>query len=608
MAFSKIKWLAALFVLLWFRPLLGVEVTFKVTVPPQTPSGDLIYIAGDFNHWDPGPGQAGTDGQEHDLPLIFDQDETWQISLEFSPFTEIQYKYTRGSWQTVEKGPAGEEIPHRTYTIPESAVTIYDVVARWRDTLTPRDRDPYLSFVGDPESTITISWETETPGESLVEYGFDTTYGLTISDTNTVYRHSLELTGLAPGNLYHYRVLTPGGYTSGDHTFKTAPQDTSQPFTFVVWGDSRTDDYQRRRVKDAVIQADPDFSVFSGDMVEDGRNQAQWDEWFSTMSDLMDHSPFMACIGNHEENSSLYYELFYLPVHTPSEPNPPVNNPSGFRKPDEAYYSFTYGNSHFVVLSSEPAECTTQSYQYLWMKNDLKEVRQDPRIQWIFVFFHQPPYSSGNHGSRLDIRNVWCPVFESYGVDIVFNGHDHDYERSIPINNPIDGVVYIVSGGAGAPLYPVGSSWWTAYSCSIYHFCQVTVAGSHLRLEAKDTEGRTFDTLNLTAVPSRPEGRGGQLPQKIHLFPNYPNPFNSTTTIHYRLSAGGGPRSAVTLRVYNLLAQEVKTLVKEKQSPGYYTIRWEGRDRFSQDLPCGVYICRLLVGEESQSEKVLLLR
>jgi len=607
MAFSKTKWLTGLFVLLWFwfRPLLGVEVTFKVTIPPLTPSGDLIYIAGDFNHWDPGPGETGTDGQEHDLPLTLDQDGTWQISLEFSPATDIQYKYTRGRWQTVEKGPAGEEIPNRTYTIPESAVTIYDVVARWRDTLTPRDRDPYLSFVGDPESTITISWETKTPGQSLVEYGFDTTYGLTVSDTNTVYRHSLELKGLVPGSLYHYRVSTPGVYTSGDHTFKTAPQDTSQPFTFVVWGDSRTDDYQRRRVKDAVIQADPDFTVFSGDMVEDGWNQAQWDEWFSTMSDLMDHCPFMACIGNHEENSSLYYNLFYLPVHIPSEPNPPVNNPSGFRKPDEAYYSFTYGNSHFVVLSSEPAECTTQSYQYLWMKNDLQQASQDPRIRWTFVFFHQPPYSSGHHGSRLGIRRVWCPLFERYGVDIVFNGHDHDYERSIPIN----GVVYIVTAGAGAPLYSVGASWWTAYSRSIYHFCQVTVRGTQLELKAKDTEGETFDSLTLiNAVPPRTEERGGQLPGKIHLFPNYPNPFNSTTTIHYRLSAVGGPRSAVTLRVYNILAQEVETLVEEKQIPGDYTVAWDGRNRSAQELPSGVYICRLTTGTESKSGKVLLLR
>ncbi len=447
----------------------------------------------------------------------------------------------------------GAEVPLKLAG-PQSADTVR--VTRGGDGFTPMNRGPYLSFVTIPESTITISWETKTAGGSLVEYGFDTTYDLIVSDTNTVHRHSLELPGLAPGSIYHYRVSTPGVYHSPDHTFRIAPVDTFQPFTFVVWGDSRSDNYQRKKVKDAVIQAHPDFTIFGGDMVADGWDQTQWDEWFSTMSDLMDHCPLLACIGNHEDNSSLYYDLFYLPVHSPSEPNPPVNNPSGFRKPDEAYYSFTYGNSHFVVLSSEPAECTTQSYQYLWMENDLQQASLNPRIQWIFVFFHQPPYSSGHHGSRLDIRRAWCPLFERYGVDIVFNGHDHDYERSIPIN----GVVYIVTAGAGAPVNPVGSSWWTAYSRSIYHFCQVTVAGSHLQLKAKDTEGETFDSLNLrSAVPSQPERRGGQLPEKIRLFPN---PFNSATEVRYSLiidryqsSANRDRRFAVILKVYNILGR-----------------------------------------------------
>jgi len=489
--------------------------------------------------------------------------------------------------------------------LSQAAEATYDGEVKGDDPLIPRDRGPYLSFGADPESTMTISWETKTAGRSKVEWGLDTNYNRTISDTNTVHRHSLALKGLAPGSTYHYRASTPGVYTSPDHLFKTAPQDTSRPFTFVVWGDSRSDDAQRRRVKDAVIQAQPDFTVFVGDMVANGQSQAQWDEWFSTMWDLMDHCPLMACIGNHEDNSPLYYGLFYLPVHSPPEPDPPANNPSGFRKPDEAYYSFTYGNSHFVVLSSEPAECSTQSYQYIWMENDLQTSSQDPRIRWTFVFFHQPPYSSGHHGSRLDIRKVWCPLFERYGVDIVFNGHDHDYERSIPIN----GVVYIVTAGAGAPLYSVGTSWWTAYSRSIYHFCQVTVKGSQLELEAKDTKGETFDSLTLiSAVPPRPEERGGQLPGKIHLFPNYPNPFNSTTTIPYRLSANCRPRSAATLKVYNLLGQEVRILMEGRQAPGDYTVAWDGRNGSAQELPSGVYICRLTTGTGSKSGKVLLLR
>ena len=81
-------------------------MTFTVTVPPNTPPGDTIYIAGDFQGWDPG----GT-------PMTKVDDVTWTITLPFTEGDAPQYKYTRGSWEAVEKDAGCGEIPNRTVPV-----------------------------------------------------------------------------------------------------------------------------------------------------------------------------------------------------------------------------------------------------------------------------------------------------------------------------------------------------------------------------------------------------------------------------------------------------------------------------------------------------------
>jgi hypothetical protein len=104
----------------------------------------------------------------------------------------------------------------------------------------------------------------------------------------------------------------------------------------------------------------------------------------------------------------------------------------------------------------------------------------------------------------MTVRTYWVPLFDKYHVDLVIAGHDHDYERSYPINytisnnapmpSPENATVYIVSGGWGAPLYSVGSNWWTAYSQSKLDFAVVDIFDNGtLHLQAVGTDGATFD-------------------------------------------------------------------------------------------------------------------
>jgi mannose/cellobiose epimerase-like protein (N-acyl-D-glucosamine 2-epimerase family) len=114
------------------------NVTFNVVVPSSTPVSDIIYIAGTFNYWDPGPAQTGIDGLDHDLPLTAMRDNNWQITILFPPGENIEYKYTRGSWQTVEKGAQGEEISNRLLSVPAGHYIQSDTVANWADIPAPK--------------------------------------------------------------------------------------------------------------------------------------------------------------------------------------------------------------------------------------------------------------------------------------------------------------------------------------------------------------------------------------------------------------------------------------------------------------------------------------
>ncbi len=363
----------------------------------------------------------------------------------------------------------------------------------------------HLGWQGPTDTTMTVTWRsTEPTGE--VTYGSSTQYGQVAAAVSTPYGgswlHEAQLTSLAPGTTYHYRAGA-GASLTPDRTFTTAPaRSADAAFRFAAYGDSRTDDAARARVRAAVQGSQPAFSVDSGDLVEDGSNQALWDEWFTTMEPLIATAPFVSVVGNHEVNSLLYYEQFALPNRGSAD--------------TETYASWDYGNVHFVSLNTEIAYAAG-SDQAQWLEADLAQASADPRVRWIVAVFHRPPYSSGSHGSDMGVREAWSALFEKYGVSLVFSGHDHDYERSLAFANGVpqrdgSGVVYVVAGGAGAPLYGVSSSAFTASARSVHHFVQLDVTPTTLSLEAIDESGSVFDTLTLRNDAPLPQDGAGAPP------------------------------------------------------------------------------------------------
>lgn len=112
---------------------------------------------------------------------------------------------------------------------------------------------------------------------------------------------------------------------------------------------------------------------------------------------------------------------------------------------------------------------------------------------WKIVAVHGPPYSAGYQGSDGAVRETFSPVCERYGVQLVLSGHEHDYQRSVPIN----GVTYLVSG-AGAGTRRTGTEEYTAYSAAVVNFIDVNVFADRLVLRAIDHELMVFDEFTLT--------------------------------------------------------------------------------------------------------------
>ncbi len=409
---------------------------------------------------------------------------------------------------------------------------------------------PYLGET--TTASVVVSWATDKTGVSDIRYSLDQDYSNVVSATNSTYDgkywHAATITGLTADTTYYYKTYT-GGYDVTPWsaiTFTTALESTALRLTFIAFGDSRPGGESSppsQAALDVAAEMDRhsvDLALHTGDIVFTGGicsgNDSAWNQYVRAYFDLyrqnMGHVPFYPSVGNHELNGGScgyqgYTDVYYLPENaSPGD--------------EEKYYSFDWGNSHFVALDTNQ-NYSAGSIQYNWLVNDLQASTQS----WKFVFFHHPAYSSGLHSSTSGVQTHLVPIFETYDVDVVFSGHDHHYERTYPILNntcttPQDGgVVYYVTGGGGAPLYPVFGDWFTAYSDSLNHFLKVEVNDCWLRLDALDTNGYVFDSYEIDHCPvNQPPVAAGDYATTdegtsvvINVLSNDSDPDNDTLTI-----------------------------------------------------------------------------
>jgi predicted phosphodiesterase len=292
--------------------------------------------------------------------------------------------------------------------------------------------------------------------------------------------HRISLSGLAPGTRYRYAVQdSVGRWHPG--TFRTA-EPADRPFTFLVYGDCRSNFERHRAVVEAMRTEGAAFAVNTGDFVEDGAKPRLWRYFFRAEQPLMRHLAVYPVLGNHELKSSWNRGLAAVRKHF----SIPQNGPSA-----GITYQFEHGNSLFVVLDSN-AGFTPYPAQTRWATELLQEAAASRRLRHIFVFMHHSPYASGIHGENRDAhRSGLVRVMSRTGVDLTFAGHDHVYERGAH-----RGLRYVVSGGCGAPLYPRRKIHeYTRWFESTAHYVRVSVQGDEVELTALRPDGSIIDNL-----------------------------------------------------------------------------------------------------------------
>ena len=386
----------------------------------------------------------------------------------------------------------------------------------------------HASFAGPTDSSFAVNWRTD--GETTVTqllYGTDEA-AVAVADAadepagvianvghhvlfaplsgGTVRLHEVHVCGLSASTTYYYKVGGPGAW-SDVYDIATGPAiGATASFRFAALGDSRNDSLVWAEIQKKAADRMPDFQVFTGDAVVLGANQPDWDGFFgeaymgTRVQESLARIPMMPANGNHEGLAVNYLLQFALPQE----------QSVGERAEGEEWYSFDYGNVHFVVLNDTAPETLIRGAQAEWLEADLAAVNRAV-TPWVIAMHHKPPYSCSNHGSQMVPREAWQPIYDAHAVDLVINGHDHNYERSHPIRGfqpgtmdgmivpEGEGTVYVVTGGAGAPLYGSGSDCaHTVISESTYHYAIVDVDDATLTFTAYRIDDTMLDTFTLT--------------------------------------------------------------------------------------------------------------
>ncbi len=302
-------------------------------------------------------------------------------------------------------------------------------------------------------------------------------------------QHSVNLSPLLPDTRYSYRVLDASGQRLAQSTFSTAPRrGVGKTIRFAVIGDSGTGSTAQYRVAIQMQLWRPNLLIHTGDLVYPAGEEKDYTaNFFLPYLSILPRIPLMPSIGNHDAMHVDDYLSVFLP---PSESS---------KSATKRYYSFNYGNAHVVALDST-LPLTSDSTQRHWLEADLtKSTTRSQR--WRIVFFHHPPFSAGPHGDTTTIQEELIPLFEQHGVDAVFSGHDHAYERTARYSStgdPHTSILYVVSGGGGADLYAqLGPHPLITKYESRYHFVGIRLSRSSLNLQAIADNGTVLDSFRL---------------------------------------------------------------------------------------------------------------
>jgi len=389
--------------------------------------------------------------------------------------------------------------------------------------------------------------------------------------TTLIYRSNLS--GLKFDTEYSYKVLLNGQpVAEGAFTARTKKNQTR----FAVFGDCGAGTPQQAKIACQVYQQKPQFVLVTGDNVyRSGLEKEYRNNFFpyyaAKIADtlkgapLMQSIPFYMLVGNHDvygadlnktPDGLAYYYYNDLPLNGPdtehtvevkgsSELVKAFKSVTGSRFPRMSNFSFDYGNVHLVCIDANPHANQLEPAMVEWLTLDLQSSKAD----WKIVAYHHPGFNSSKAHYDYQQMRLLSPLLERLNVDLVLTGHVHNYQRTVPLkfapkldsagtryvisdegrvdgkftlDEDFDGVtqtkpkgiVYIVSGAGGAPLYDPSLSgkpelWkhdpqqnWVPFTTKIvsdkHSFTMIETIGKKLVLKQQDTNGVVFDEITIT--------------------------------------------------------------------------------------------------------------
>jgi hypothetical protein len=392
-------------------------------------------------------------------------------------------------------------------------------------------------------------------------------------NAKTTYLYRATLSKLQFDTQYAYRVTLTGKAVS-EATFTSR---TKKPQTrFAVFGDCGAGTPQQAGISYQVFQQKPDFVLVTGDNVYVSGLESEYQKNFFPYylsaetspekgSAIMKSIPFYMLVGNHDVRAPdldkypdglayFYYNDLPMNAPVPTASVQAAGQPetvkaflknTGGRFPRLTNYSFDYGNVHIACLDANVYVNPLDPALMQWLVTDMQASKAD----WKMVAYHHPGFNSSKAHYDYQYMRLLAPILEELGVDMVLTGHVHNYQRTLPLkfepkkdasgerylispegrvdgkftlDNDFDGksntkprgIIYIVSGAGGAPLYDTQLSgkpdlWthdpqenWVPFTARIvsdmHSFTFIETSGKKLRLQQMDVSGKVFDEIEIT--------------------------------------------------------------------------------------------------------------
>ena len=401
--------------------------------------------------------------------------------------------------------------------------------------------------------------------------------------------HTVYVSNLEASKLYYYQVGDIHYGFSDVYSFKTGPNavtlESTLPNHFLIYGDMGTVNTQAcGPATEYVLNGDINAVIHVGDMAYNmyEQNGTTGDEFMNDIQTMAANTPYMAGMGNHEANYNFshYTQRFKgQPLPNASYGAPQSVWTQSGKLPNNWFYSFNYGLVHFISISSEIYFTFPwmANIQYEWLISDLKQANDNrTNAPWVIAYHHRPLYCTATGSEcedqafvmRNGVKNSTTgeymygleKVYYDYGVDIIFNGHIHAYERTYDIylnqteqkTTNMKAPTYIINGDAGnreGHHYFNQTEIWSAYRTNAYSFCEMKVFNStHVKLK------------QIEADSELPPDEQGKTLDEVWLVQENHGPFSSS--IRDDIKSGGSKNShkTVTYDAYDVFNIKMKTV------------------------------------------------